>query len=154
MSKEEKKPYISKLVVKAGKTTGPDYEIEFNFTSAPTKEEFEGARKAALDAINAWQNEVRAEEFDKLPWRDYKTKEPVGTGHTGWIMWERDNGADLAKLIRQAPAEKLKLGQYEFTFSGKEKQFISRKVIEPATEEPQTPEPPAPAQTPNGAPQP
>jgi len=140
------KPKITKLVVGRGSTrkiAGTEnfdkvyYQIEFEFPERPRADEFEQARKAGLETIEAWLNEAIAkpslsvEEIDKLPWKHYQTKEIVGPGHTGWILWDRDGGAELAKAVRESPEQKLKIGPYEISFSGKEKQFLSRKVVEP-----------------------
>ena len=151
-------PYISRLVVKAVRPVpqGPEYTIEIAFPTVPTKEEFEAARKALLGAIYGWQAEILLEEFDKLPWKHYQTKALVGPGHTGWILVERDGGQTLAKLIEACPEKKLRVGQYEFSFSGEKNQFLSRQVTAPAAPEtptPPTPEPPA-ATPSNGASQP
>jgi hypothetical protein len=146
MSIEKPKPYVSRLVVKLGKQGGPEYSVEITFPVVPTSEEFEKARKAALHDIQEWLKEkepVGIAEVERLPWKDYKTKEPVGAGHTGWIMWEKDGGGQLAKAIEEEPEKKLKLGPYELVFSGDKKQFIGRRVVEPIE----------PAPTPNGAPQ-
>ena len=133
---EKPRAYVSRLVVKAFKFD-VGYELEFTFPTAATKDDFEAARKSGLESIHAWLNEKTAapaltvEVVDKLPWKDYKTKEPMGPGHTGWIMWDRDGGGALARVIHEAPEQRLKLGSYEFVFSGKEKQFIGRRVVEP-----------------------
>lgn len=150
MSAERPKTRISKLLVDRGKTKSSSgeewnrvlYGIEFEFSSEATMKDFEDARQAAESKIVEWIKEGIAEkpvapsaldpaQLDKLPWKHYQTKELVGPGHTGWILWERDGGADLAKIIRESQEQKLKIGPYEFVFSGKEKQFISRKVVEP-----------------------
>src|SRR3989337_443710 len=119
------------------------YELEFQFSEGTTSEDFELSRKSALEAIKLWLSEKAeapapvkqsVEELDKLPWKHYQTKEVVGPGHAGWILIERDGGDELAKAIRESPEQKLKIGPYEFVFSGKEKQFLSRKVVEPIPE--------------------
>jgi len=141
---EKPRPYISRLVVKAGKPNGgPEYSVEFTFPVAPTRDEFEDCRKAGLSAIRGWLKEKEPLDLaavDALPWKSYQTKELVGSGHTGWIMWEKDGGGFLAKAIEESPNKHLKLGPYEFSFSGREGQFISRKVVEPT--EPEQTEPP------------
>lgn len=142
---EAQKPYLSKLVVKLGKpNNGPGYEVEFTFPKAPTPEEFQKARSAALHDIQEWLKQkeeptepLTLEDVNKLPWKDYQKKEPVSPEHSGWIFWERDGGGQLAKLLEESPDKKLKLGPYEFAFSGNQKQFIGRKVVEPV--EPEAP---------------
>jgi len=153
MSTEKPKARITKLAVERGKTkssTGEEsnrlfYGIEFEFSLDATTKDFEDARQAAETKISEWMKEslthtsaaLDINRIDKLPWKHYQTKEVVGPGHTGWILWERDGGAELARAIRESPEQKLKLGPYEFVFSGKEKHFISRRVIEPVEEAPQ-----------------
>jgi len=136
---EKPRLYISRLVVKAGKPNGgPAYEVEFTFPVAPTRDEFEDSRKAGLSAIRGWLREkepIDLADIEALPWKNYQTKQPVGPGHTGWIMWDREGGAELAKAVRESPEQKLKIGPYEISFSGKEKQFLSRKVVEPTEQE-------------------
>lgn len=152
---EKAKPRISRLIVGLGKTTRSNaqevwqrryFELEFEFSEAPKADEFELARKAALETIEGWLNEkameppkpnlLSVEAIEKLPWKNYQTKELVEPGHTGWILWERDGGFELAKALREAPEQKLKIGPYEITFSGKDRQFLSRKVVEPIPEAP------------------
>lgn len=60
MSEEKRKGYINRLVVKAGK---PElaYEIEFSFPYGTTADEFETARKKALEAVQGWLNEEKEE---------------------------------------------------------------------------------------------
>jgi hypothetical protein len=134
---EKPRAYVSRLVIKLGKPSGPEYSVEITFPVAPTADEFEKARKAALHDIRGWLDEkevvkpLTVEDVNKLPWRDYQKKEPVSPEHDGWVMWERDGGGELARAIDEASEKKLKLGPYEFVFSGKEKQFIGRKVVEP-----------------------
>jgi len=154
MTEEKPKTRISKLLVDRGKSKSSSgeewnrvlYGIEFEFSSEATMKDFEEARQAAETKIGEWLKEKVVEKsvapspldpavIDKLPWRSYQTKELVGTGHHAWILWERDGGEELAKALREAPEQKLMIGPYEFAFSGKEKQFLSRKVVEPIPEE-------------------
>jgi hypothetical protein len=77
MSKPEEKPraYVSRLIIKADKP-GIGYELEFVFPQAPTKEEFEAARKSGVDSILAWLNEkptmaqVSEDDFNRLKWEE------------------------------------------------------------------------------------
>ncbi len=73
--------------------------------------------------------------LDTLPWTTYRTKELAEPGHTGWIKNPRnfsdfDNpvAADLANALTRSDG-KLELGEYVYSLSGKEKQFINRKPI-------------------------
>jgi len=145
---ETQKPFVSRLVVKLGKPGGPGFEVEFTFPKAATPEEFQKARTAALHDIREWLKEkepvepLTVEDVEKLPWKSYKEvdedgqKKLVGPEHTGWIFWAKEGGGPLTRLIDESPDKKLKLGPYEFAFSGPQKQFIGRKVVEPV--EPET----------------
>lgn len=146
---ETQKPFISRLVVKLGKPN-LGYEVEFTFPKAPGPGEFQKARAAALHDLREWLKEkepvelVTVEDVEKLPWKSYKetdeegNKKLVGPEHAGWIFWEKDGGGPLARLIDESPDKKLKLGPYEFAFSGNQRQFIGRKAVEPV-EQPETP---------------
>ena len=71
-------------------------------------------------------------DLDALPWLTYQ-KEPAEPGHSGWIKnpayfsnFFEPAAAELSKALTRA-GRKLELGEYVYSFSGKEKQFISRK---------------------------
>ena len=73
--------------------------------------------------------------LEALPWTTYRTKELAEPGHTGWIKNPRNFpdfddpvAADLAKTLTRSDG-KLELGEYVYSLSGKEKQFINRKPI-------------------------
>jgi len=113
---EKTQAHISRLVVKAGKSDLA-YEVQFEFPQGTTPEEFETARRRGIEAIRGWLREkepVDLADVERLPWKGYQTKALIEPGHTGWIFWEKDRGAELAKAIRESPEQKLKLGPYEF----------------------------------------
>jgi len=74
MSAEKPKPYVSRLVVKLGKQGGPEYSVEITFPVAPTADEFEKARKGAMNDIRTWLTEkepaapVVEDDFKRLHW--------------------------------------------------------------------------------------
>ena len=67
-------------------------------------------------------------KLDELPWTPYRE------GHrAGWIKnpayfsnFDEPAAVELSKALKRAGG-KLELGEYVYSFSGKEKQFISRK---------------------------
>jgi DNA uptake protein ComE-like DNA-binding protein len=67
-------------------------------------------------------------ELDELPWTTYKTKEPAKEGEAGWIFANTKGAEELAKAMQKCEG-KLELGAYEYRFSGKEKNFITRKPV-------------------------
>jgi hypothetical protein len=79
----QKKPYISRLVVKASRND-LGYEIEFTFPAPPTKEEFEAARKSGLESIRAW-----------LTWPNEKALAPVSEEDFNRLHWEESAGPKL-----------------------------------------------------------
>ena len=74
-------------------------------------------------------------DLDALPWLTYQTKEPAEPGKAGWIKnpayfsnFFEPAAAELSKALTRAGG-KLELGEHIYQFSGKEKQFISRKPV-------------------------
>jgi len=147
---EKEKPKITKLVVGRGSTrkiAGTEnfdktyYQIEFEFPERPRADEFEQARKAGLETIEAWLGEkiepttakpLDPAELEKLPWKPYKE------GHrAGWVF--TDKAEQLADLIRHSETGKVQIGEFEYKFSGPEENrmmFISRTPIKPEQTEP------------------
>jgi hypothetical protein len=67
-------------------------------------------------------------ELDELPWTTYKTKERAKEGEAGWIFANTEGAEELVKAIQRSEG-KLELGPYEYRFSGKERQFITRRPV-------------------------
>lgn len=73
------------------------------------------------------------DELAKLPWKTYKTKEPCKVEDAGWIFTNTQGAEALAHLIKkQGNGARVQIGPHKFecSFSGNEKQFIARKVVE------------------------
>jgi len=146
--KTEQKPRISRLVVGLGKTSRPNvdreewvkthFEIEFEIGAGVTPEEFEKARKAALQTIQGWLAEsvvkssladLNPAELDKLPWKEYKP------GHrNAWIFANTQGAEKLLEAIKSNANGRVEVGGFIYRLSGKELQFISRTVAAEATQ--------------------
>jgi len=141
-------PRVSRLVVGLGKTSRPNvdrdewvkthYEIEFEIGAGLTPDEFEKARKAALQTIEGWLAEsvvksalaeLNPAELDKLPWKEYKP------GHrNAWIFANTEGAERLFEAIKSVQSGKVEVGGFVYRLSGKELQFISRTVVAEATQ--------------------
>jgi hypothetical protein len=146
--KGQQKPRISRLVVGLGKTSRPSsereewvkthYEIEFEVGADVTPDEFEKARKAALQTVETWFSEsisksplaeLNPSELDKLPWKEYKS------GHrNAWIFANTKGAEKLLEAIKSAPNGKVEIGGFAYRLSGKDLQFISRTIAQEATQ--------------------
>jgi hypothetical protein len=73
------------------------------------------------------------DELAKLPWKTYKTKEPCKFEDAGWIFTNTLGAEPLVGLIeKQGNGARVQIGPHKFecSFSGKERQFIGRKIVE------------------------
>lgn len=75
-------------------------------------------------------------------WLDYKTKEPAAKGQPAWMknpvhftQFEPPPVIfELVKALKKSPEEKLQLGEYEYSFSGKgdmARHFLARRPFKP-----------------------
>jgi hypothetical protein len=136
---------IERIVVGKGKTVpvdGPEGEwskVYYQLEAVPAESEDVQAVRMSLEGIlNQWLSvEAKPEEevpkldlaeLDQLPWTTYKTKEPAKEGEAGWIFANTKGAEELVKAMQKCEG-KLELGAYEYRFSGKEKQFITRKPV-------------------------
>jgi len=146
--KTEQKPRISRLVIGLGKTSRPStdreewvkthYEIEFEIGAGVTPDEFEKARRAALQTIEGWLAEsvgksplavLNPAELDKLPWKEYKS------GHrNAWVFANTQGAEKLLEAIKSAPNGRVEVGGFVYRLSGKDLQFISRTVAAEAVQ--------------------
>lgn len=68
-----------------------------------------------------------SENISKLPWKNYQTKETAKSNEAAWIF---ANTQGLEVLIAELKThDKVLVGSFEYAFSGKEHQFISRKPL-------------------------
>jgi hypothetical protein len=136
---------IERIVVGKGKSVphdGPEGEwskVYYQLEAVPVESEDVQAVRMSLEGIlDQWLSvEAKPEveipkldlaELDQLPWTTYKTKEPAKEGEAGWIFANTKGAEELAKAMRKSEG-KLELGAYEYRFSGKEKNFITRKPV-------------------------
>jgi hypothetical protein len=137
-------PRITRLTVGRGRTSRPSdqeewireyFEVEADVSDLTTEESLDQARMSLERKLMSWLSEPTAPqipkldmaELERLPWKTYKDKQPCEPGDSGWILTNTEGAEELVKAIKAAPKEKLDLPPYQFTFSGKEKQFISRR---------------------------
>jgi len=136
---------IERIVVGKGKSVphdGPEGEwskVYYQLEAVPAESEDVQAVRMGLEGIlDQWLSaEAKPEaeipkidlaELDQLPWTTYKTKEPAKEGEAGWIFANTKGAEELAKAMQKSEG-KLELGAYEYRFSGKETQFITRKPV-------------------------
>jgi hypothetical protein len=143
---------VTKLTVGKGKTTGDEkqgewikryYEIE---VSIEDEHDTEIAKASAEGLIDGWltgikivepqtqmaKQEMKSEELSradlaKLPWKSYQTKQDAKQDEAAWIF-ANTKGAEVL-LADLKTRNKVQIGSFEYTFSGKERQFISRKPL-------------------------
>jgi len=68
-------------------------------------------------------------EVEDLPWTSYATKQRAKPGEAGWIFTATKGAEELAKAIQRSKGERLRLGRYEYRFSGDKRRFISRRRV-------------------------
>ncbi|MEM2093569.1 MAG: hypothetical protein QXE16_04725 [Candidatus Bathyarchaeia archaeon] len=136
---------IERIVVGKGKSVphdGPEGEwskVYYQLEALPAEgEDVQTVRMSLEGILDQWLSvEVKPEteipkldlaELDGLPWTAYKTKEPAKEGEAGWIFANTKGAEELVKAMQRSEG-KLALGLYEYRFSGKEKQFITRKPV-------------------------
>jgi hypothetical protein len=68
------------------------------------------------------------QDLDKLPWRSYKSKQAATPDESAWLF---GNTKGAEKLLENLKANdgKVKLGTFEYSISGQEKQFIARNPV-------------------------
>jgi hypothetical protein len=136
---------IERIVVGKGKSVPVDglggewSKVYYQLEAVPAEGGDVQATKMSLEGIlDQWLSvEAKPEaeipkldlaELEGLPWTSYKTKEPAKEGEAGWIFANTKGAEELAKAMQKTEG-KLELGAYEYRFSGKEKQFITRKPV-------------------------
>jgi len=143
---------VVKVRVGRGRTSRPSeaeewvreyYELEIEITD---DKEIPIARDYALSLIDQWLAQLPTApewipkldigEINDLLWTTYKTKERAKPAQAAWTFSDptrHDKAEDkhvveeLVKAIRASSDGNLQLGDMEFSFSGAEKQFISRR---------------------------
>lgn len=85
-------------------------------------------RESATDKTSQIPHSV---DVKSLPWKSYKTKVTAAIDEAGWIFANTVGAEALAATLKAK--EKAQIGIFEFSFSGKNKEFISRKPLKKTT---------------------
>lgn len=146
---------IEKIVIGKGKTNRPSVDVEewtrkyleltIRLPEQFTSEGFQEALVHAEKIIDDWLAtpevpkipKLDEAELAELPWKSYKTKEPCKPNEPGWIFSDLKRHEEpqqkivleLVEAIGKAPQQKLELAQFQYAFSGQERQFISRRPL-------------------------
>jgi hypothetical protein len=67
-------------------------------------------------------------DFDKLPWKSYKTKQDAKPDEAGWIF-ANTKGAETILETLKANDGKAKFGNFECYLQGENQTFIARKPV-------------------------
>ncbi|MGD0449917.1 MAG: hypothetical protein ABSA79_02535 [Candidatus Bathyarchaeia archaeon] len=70
-------------------------------------------------------------DLSNLPWKSYATKEAAKPTEAAWIFKDTHGTESLLAILKTK--DKAKIGSFEYSLSGQEKQFISRKLIKEKT---------------------
>ena len=69
------------------------------------------------------------DDLSKLPWKSYATKESAKPEEAAWLF-ANTPGTEVL-LAELKTRDKVQINSFEFTLSGRKKQFISRKTVKP-----------------------
>lgn len=72
-----------------------------------------------------------SENLKDLPWKSYQTKEAAGLDEAAWVFADTRGAEALLAILKTK--DKAQVGSFEYSRSGPEKQFISRKPLKPKT---------------------
>jgi len=149
---------VKRLVVGKGKTARPNdaemwtkayYELEAVIEDVEDLANLENVRELLEGKIDGWLSlskptvkpaaipsqalpQLDPDELAKLPWKTYKTKTDCKPEEAGWIFRNTLGAEALANLIeKQGKGTPVQIGpnKFECSFSGAERQFISRKPV-------------------------
>jgi len=70
-----------------------------------------------------------SENLETLPWRSYQTKQDAKPDEAAWIFSDTKGAEALLAILKTR--DKTQIGAFEYSRSGREKQFISRKPLKP-----------------------
>jgi hypothetical protein len=68
-----------------------------------------------------------SEKLKNLPWKSYKTKEAAAPEEAGWIFADTQGAEALLSVLKTK--DKTVIENFEYSRSGNENQFISRKPL-------------------------
>ncbi len=86
-----------------------------------------GEQQGFSDAEKKEPSPLPGSDFSALPWKSYATKTDAKPDEAGWIF-ANTKGAE-ALLATVKVQSKAPIGDFEYSFSGPEHQFISRKPL-------------------------
>lgn len=69
-----------------------------------------------------------SENISKLPWKSYQTKQLAKENEAAWIFANTIGAEALTAELKTH--DKAQIGKFEYSFSGKDRQFIARKPLE------------------------
>lgn len=67
------------------------------------------------------------ENLKDLPWKSYATKQAANQDEAAWIFANTQGAESLNAALKVK--DRVQIGSFEFSRSGQEKQFISRKPV-------------------------
>lgn len=142
---------VIRLTVGKGKTTGNEqnqkwmrqyFELEAEIQSEHDIELAKGSMESLIDTwlkgelVNPPQTarpqgtatvELPGVDLAKLPWKSYQTKEAAKENEAGWIFANTKGAESLLAVLKTK--DKTQIAHFEYSFSGREHQFISRKPL-------------------------
>jgi hypothetical protein len=141
---------VKRLVVGKGRTCrsgdAEEWKREYYEVEAIIEdpEELEVAKANITGLLDGWLSaskpavtpakipQLDPDESAKLPWKNYRTKQPCKPDEAGWIFRNTPRADVLAELIeRQGNGARVQIGRctFEVKFSGSEHQFIGRAPV-------------------------
>ena len=123
---------IERIIVGKGKSVpvdGPDgewskqyYQVEALLTEV---DNIQLVKEDLSNMLEYWLSEAKPEapmdtEFEALPWREFKNRKGA------WIFTNESGAEDLRNKLEAASGKTLEIGDYKYTISGDQGQFISR----------------------------
>jgi hypothetical protein len=73
-------------------------------------------------------NQLSAIDFDKLPWKSFKTKLPASPEEAAWVFSNTQGADDLLSIVKSKDGQ-AKIGGFEYQLQGMQHQFIARKPV-------------------------
>lgn len=66
-------------------------------------------------------------DLSQLPWKSYKTKQAAAPDEAAWIFADTQGAESLHATLKTK--DRAQIGSFDYSLSGREKQFISRKPV-------------------------
>ncbi len=80
------------------------------------------------DPTKSESNQLPRIDFDKLPWKSYKTKQPASPEEAAWIFSNTQGAEALLSDVKSKDGQ-AKIKGFEYQLQGPQHQFISRKPV-------------------------